>query len=61
MTATHFARCLSLAFAAYDRQEFGIETLSSLVRALEAQAESMGLLEEARRIRRENYEAPANG
>ncbi len=61
MTAAHFARCLTLAFEAYDRKEFGIETLSSLVRGLHAQAEAMGLLEEALRIRRENYEAPANG
>lgn len=61
MTATHFARCITLAIAAYKRREFGIETLSSLVRGLEAQAESMGLLEEVHRIRRENYEAPANG
>ena len=61
MTASHFADFLQLAFDAYDRKEFGIEQLSSLVRALEGQAESMGLLEEARRIRRQNYEAPANG
>ena len=61
MTASHFADFLQLAFNAYDRGEFGIDQLSSLVRALEAQAESMGLLEEARRIRRQDYEAPANG
>ena len=61
MTASHFADYLQLAFNAYDRGEFGIEQLSSLVRALEGQAEAMGLLEEVIRLHRQNYEAPANG
>jgi hypothetical protein len=61
MTANQIAQLIGLALDAYNRREFGIEALSSLVRVLEAQAESMGLLEEVYRIRRQDYEAPANG
>ena len=42
MTAHQIARFHRLAIAAYDRGEYGIETLSSLVRALRAQAEVNG-------------------
>jgi hypothetical protein len=61
MTANQIAQLIGLVLDSYNRREFGIETLSSLVRGLEAQAESMGLLEEVHRIRRQDYEAPANG
>ena len=43
MTAHQIARFHRLAIAAYDRGEYGIETLSSLVRALRAQAEENGI------------------
>ena len=43
MTAHQIARLHRLAIAAYDRGEYGIETLSSLVRALRAQAEANGI------------------
>jgi len=46
MTAHQIARFHRLAIAAYDRGEYGIETLSSLVRALRSQAENQGIREE---------------
>jgi hypothetical protein len=46
MTAHQIARFHFLAVAAYDRGEYCIETLSSLVRALRAQAEVNGIKEE---------------
>lgn len=61
MTAHQIATLIKFTFSAFDRGEIGIETCSSLVRALHAQAESMGILEEALQIRRQDYEAPANG
>jgi hypothetical protein len=61
MTANDIAALIKLTLAAFDRGEIGIETCSVLVRGLRAQAESQGDLEDVIRIRRQDYEAPANG
>jgi len=61
MTAHQIATLIKLTLAAFDRGEIGIETCSVLVRGLRAQAESQGDLEDVIRIRRQDYEAPANG
>lgn len=52
MTAHQIALFHRLAVAAYDRGEYGIETLSSLVRALRSQADDRGI--------RSEYEAAYN-
>jgi hypothetical protein len=61
MTANDIAALIKLTLAAFDRGEIGGATASVLVRGLRAQAESQGDLEDVIRIRRQDYEAPANG
>jgi len=61
MTAHQIATLIKFTLGAFDRGEIGIETCSSFIRGLRAQAESQGDLEEVIRIGRQEYEAPANG
>ena len=61
MSANDIATLIKLTLSALERGEIGIETCSPLVRGLRGTAESQGDLEDVIRIRRQDYEAPANG
>ena len=50
MTASQISHLIKLCIQSYDRKEIGIETLSSLVRALRTQAEAQGLTDELNRL-----------